>query len=94
MLPRNCCSLRVPFLQTRKPVDCARRHSAIELTLLTVSWTLYYYVGSITVHKSKKIVHATKIVFNGSDIVLSQLVTWSREIEFIRVECAQTMTKT
>ena len=37
---------------------------------------------------------ATKIVFDGSDIVLRQLVTWSREVEFIRVECAQTMTKT
>ena len=62
--------------------------------VLIISWTLYYYVVIITFHKSKKCVHATKVVFDGSDIVLSQLVTCSREIEFIRVECTQTMTKT
>lgn len=95
VLPRNCCSLEVPFSLQQGSRSIARAVVVPFIWhVLTISWTLYYYVVITTFHKSIKCVHATKVVFDGSDIVLSQLVTCSREIEFIRVECTQTMSKT
>jgi len=76
----------------------ARRHSMkvphILIIVLIVSWALYYYIVSITVHECKECVKFTKIVLDSGDVPLSQLVTCSRQVEIIWVQGTQAMTKT